>query len=311
MNRLPLAGLLVVTLFVASGATCHRQVNGVDPLAPAAFVTAPTLDDLIYAVNSNTDRVQQLHSDNASLSIPGIPALRTSLSLERPSRFRLRSKLLSPELDLGSNDELFWFWAKSAPEPVVYYASHQEYATSPVRGLFPVDPRWLVEALGLVHLEPGAVHEGPVPQGSGRVALRSRINSAADGLTRVLVIDDRYGWILEQHLLNSDGQVLATARTSNHRFYPVAAVSLPHRIEIEMPAAQMNLRIDVSEFQVNQLYGDPTQLWSMPPFPGYTPVNIATPQALAPATPFSAPTGYPTYETEQQRAAMRPTYRGF
>ena len=44
MNRTLEIGCLLLTLFVASGATCRRHTFGVDPMAPAAFVTPPTLE---------------------------------------------------------------------------------------------------------------------------------------------------------------------------------------------------------------------------------------------------------------------------
>ncbi|MEO8498043.1 MAG: hypothetical protein ABI614_23505, partial [Planctomycetota bacterium] len=260
MNRTLGIGCLLLTLFVASGATCRRNTYGIDPMAPAAFVTTPTLDEIIYAVNANTSRVQQLHSDSAWLSLPGLPSLRTTLSLEREMRFRLKSKLIGPELDIGSNDELFWFWAKQAPEPLVFYASHRDFAASPTRNMFPVDPHWLIEAIGLVQLEPGGMHEGPISRGDGRVEVRTRLWQSTGEMTRVLVIDERYGWILEQHLLDATGRAVASSRTSGHRYNAAAAVALPHRIEITMPDAQLSLTLDVSEYAINSLYGSPMEL---------------------------------------------------
>jgi len=302
---------MCVVGFVASGATCHHNRIAVDPNAPAAFINAPTLADVIYAVNANTDRIQHLHTDSASLSAAGLPALRASLDVERPHRLRMRAKLLGPEIDLGSNEELFWFWARSGPEPAVYYASHRDYAAAPVRALMPVDPHWFMEALGLVALEPGGFHEGPYPQGEGRVEVRSRLPSPQGELTRVLVIDNRYGWVLEQHLYAPHGQLLTTARASAHRFYPQAAASLPHLIEIEMPPAQLAFRIDVSQYDVNQSPGDASQLWTMPYLEGYTPVNIASPQFALPHGPPASGTGLTNPLYRQSRADVFPPYRGY
>ncbi|MDA1050956.1 MAG: hypothetical protein O3C40_10815 [Planctomycetota bacterium] len=311
MNRTLGIGCLLLTLFVASGATCHHRTFGVDPMAPAAFTTPPTLDEIIYAVNANTNRVQQLHSDSAWLSLPGLPGLRTTVSLERERRFRLKSKLIGPELDIGSNDELFWFWAKQSPEPVVFYASHRDFAASPARGMFPVDPHWLIEAIGLVQLEPGGMHEGPFTREDGRVEVRTRLPGPTGDMTRVLVIDGRYGWILEQHLFDAAGRAVASARTSGHRYYAAAAVSLPHRIEIEMPDAQLSLTIDVSEYSINSLYGSPEELWGMPRFEGFTPVNIAAPQYAPPASPMtSSRQSFPS-TGPPSRLTQRPAYRGY
>jgi hypothetical protein len=280
---------------------------------PAAFVTPPTLDEIIYAVNANTSRVQQLHSDSAWLTLPGLPGgIRTNISLERELRFRLKSKsIVGPELDIGSNEELFWFWAKRAPEPVVFYASHRDFAASPNRGMFPVDPTWVIEAMGLVQLDPGGRHEGPFRLDDGRVEVRTRLSRPSGEITRVLVIDDRYGWILEQRLSDATGRPIASSRTSGHRYYESAAVALPHRIEIEMPDAQLSLTLQVNEYAINSLYGSPEQLWAMPQFEGFTPVNVAMPQFAPTTSPMTslnygtAPTGAPS------RLSQQPAYRGY
>lgn len=311
LNRTFALGCLLLTLFVASGATCRRHTYGVDPMAPAAFVTPPTLEEIIYAVNANTNRVQQLHSDSATLSLRGVPGLRTSVALEREHHFRLKSKsFLGPELDIGSNDELFWFWAKHTPEPVYFYASHRDFAASPARGMFPVDPHWLIEAIGLVQLEPGGMHEGPFQRGDGRVEVRTRLAKPTGDMTRVLVIDERYGYILEQHLFDATGRAVASSRTSGHRYNAAAAVALPHRIDIEMPDAQLSFTIEVNEYAVNALYGSPEELWGIPRFEGFTRVNIVEQVVPTASLQTSSRRGFPANE-HSTRSAQQQSYRGY
>ena len=300
-----------MTLFVACGATCHPNLYGVGPLAPTAFVTPPTLEDIIYTVNDNTNRVQQLHSDSAWLSLPGFPGLRATVKLERESRFRLIAKAIGPELDVGSNDHEFWFWAKRSPEPVILFANHHEFAASPTRNMFPVDPHWLIEAIGLVQFQPGGMHEGPYPREDGLVEVRTRLPSPTGDLTRVLVIHDRYGWIMEQHLYDAAGRIIASSKTSGHRYYETQGVSLPHRIEISMPDAQLSLTIEVNEFSINALYGAPDQLWSVPQYEGYTQVNIAAPQFTPPNMPLTGAFPAQQQPTRPSRLSQQPAYRGY
>jgi hypothetical protein len=270
-------------------------------MAPAAFLGPPQLEDVIYAVNANTDRVQSLQSDSISLSSPGLPSLRANMALERPRRFRMRGSFLGPEIDVGSNNELFWFWAKSNPEPVVYFARHDDFRGSAARQILPVEPAWLIDAFGLVRLEPGGVHNGPIPHGDGRVEIRSRIGAAGE-LERTLVVDAHYGWVVEQYVRDQGGQTLAAARASNHRFYPDVGVSLPHHIEIQFPPAELALTVDVGKYSVNQLSGD-TTLWSLPEMEGYSLVNLAD-------APISPGRGIPS-TTPDLQTGFRPPYRGY
>ena len=67
-------------------------------LPPEAFTETPTLEDVIYVVNANTDRVRQLQTDNATLRVIDadfpIPPLRASMAYEQPRNFRLRGPIV-------------------------------------------------------------------------------------------------------------------------------------------------------------------------------------------------------------------------
>lgn len=310
MNKNLAAIVMLATLVSSSGCWFHRNTFRNDPLAPVAFTAPPTLDDIIFTVNANTDRIQQLSTDTATLSMPGLPVgLKTSFSVERPRRFRLRAKFLSPEVDLGSNDELFWFWAKNSPEPAVYYARHEEYSRAASHQFMPIDPTMLIEALGLVRLEPGAVLDGPYPRADGQVEVYDRGNGT-NATTRLLVVDAKYGWISEQHLFGANRNPIASVRASGHRHYRNVGASVPHQIDISMAGITQPLRIEVGDYWINQLGDDPAQLWRMPELPGYTPVNVASPQFQPPQNLSwsNAPTVQPP--PPESRIGLLPKYRG-
>ena len=292
--------------------------------APIAFGMPPTLEDVIRVVNTNSERVRQLYTDNATLTIEGMPALRASLAAERPRRLRLRAQFIGvgQVLDLGSNDELFWAlidapqFATGAPR-AVYYARHDQFRRSHVSALLPIEPEWLIDAIGMMRFDPQHLHEGPYTRGPGRLEIRTRLPSPDGEVTRVVVVDATYGWILEQHLYDSQGQLFASAFTSEHRYYPSAGVSLPHHVEIRLPPPNPAIRLEVASYRINQLYADPNQLWAMPTYTGYRFVNLGDP-ALGAASPVpdaaSLPSGSmpsPAAAPGYPAAGFRPRYRGY
>ena len=237
-------------------------------------------------VNANSERVRQLQTRGATLTLPGtgIPALRADLALEPPYRFRMRAELLAftgPEVDFGGNEELFWFWTRSSQPPAVYYVRRDQFAVSATPNVMPVAPDWLAEAIGLARLDPAGIHEGPFPRGPGRLEVRSRIHTSAGEMMKISLIDETYGWLLEQHLYGPDGRVLASSQASQHRFYPEVGVSLPHHVELRMSSPQasqpLSFQLDVSSYLANQLQADPAQLWAMPRLAGYPLVDLADP----------------------------------
>lgn len=278
MSRRPLCIIgLLLTLVVAGGSSCPLRREIANP-APVAFTQPPTLPDIIAAVNANSDPVRQLQSESATLAAAGMPILRANVAAERPRRFRLTASLTAftgPELDLGSNDHVLWFWTKYLEPPGVYFATHQQFRHTAARRLLPIEPSWIIDALGLVRLDPAGVHQGPLDAGDGRVEVRTLLPRMEGQFTRRLIVDARYGWVVEQQLYDPQGQLVASATASKHRFYPAEGVSLPHHLEVQLPSAQLAFSLDVSRYLINRLHAPSEQIWEMPQYEGYPQVNLA------------------------------------
>jgi hypothetical protein len=266
--------------------------------APILFSTLPTRDEAVAALNANTSRVRTLQTQGATVAVPGLPAISADLALERPMnlRFRAGTNWTGPELDLGSNQELFWFWAARNTPPQVMYARHDRFALSRTRDVLPVEPTWLVEALGLVEIDPATASE-PVSAGNGRIELRSRAMTPQGEATRLVHLDAKHGWLLEHHLLDAQGRMRASARLSGHEYYPLDGVSLARRIDVQIPQAEMRFTLDVGSYTINLPFNEGQALFQLPrdQLQSYQFVDIADPSAM---------------ESTGERQAAKPRYRG-
>lgn len=262
------------TLMVSGGASCPRMMEQYT-LGPRVLPESAPLEDVVQAVNDNTSRVQTLYAPDARIQSGKFPALRSSLAVERPNRMRLQAGLLSgTELDLGSNDELFWFWMKRGQPPALYYCRHEEFATSPAKQVMPLEPEWFVEALGLTTFDPQGQHEGPQPVGADRLEIRSRIPTAGGDVYKITRVNARTGWVVEQHVYDPSGERLASAFASKHQRDAATGVTLPKRVEIQWPAQDLSLTVDLGETQINPSLADRPQLWTKPTYPGWVDVDL-------------------------------------
>jgi hypothetical protein len=290
--------IATVALFAGSGASCQRPLTfspfaPAGPAAPQILPEAASRDQIIAAVNQNASRVRSITANNASITIPGtlnLPILTANIAAERPNRVRITggTAVTGQEMDLGSNDQLFWMWVRRNEPPAVYYCRHDQFANSAIRQIMPVEPSWLLSAMGMTEIDPASIVNGPLPRGDGTVEIRSTMPSASGVLQRVTVIDARRAWVVEQHVYDPTGQtLLASAVAETHQYYPVEQVSLPQKLSLKLPTAGMNLRIDLGTVQINQLAGDPNQLWAMPAFDGYQKVDLggALPNTQIPGRP--------------------------
>ena len=150
----------------ASGASCPHIVQQYTQPIPRALPPTASLQQVIDVVNDNSARVQSLSTTRATISTPGFPSLNANIAFQRPRSFRLvAQKFIGPEVDLGSNDELLWFWMKRTQPPALFYCRHEQFAVSAARQIMPVEPEWLIEALGVVTFDPASHIEGPFAGG--------------------------------------------------------------------------------------------------------------------------------------------------
>jgi hypothetical protein len=291
---------LLSVLVACGGAGCPRALSRYTPAGPRILPATATLDDVTRAVNDNSARIQSISCSDATISTPGIPTLKANIALERPRRLRVRAEttLTGTEADIGSNDELFWFWMKRMPEPAVYYCRHDQFATSPMKQLIPIEPEWIIDAVGLASFEPGGKHSGPYPVRGGKLEIRTERETPNGLQTKITVVDEQRALVLEQHLYDARGTRIATAITTQHYRDPVSGAFVPREIELQVPATQFSITMRLKTVQVNQLGQGPSPTFALPNYPGASPVDLANPhRGLAPADAptVSAPPPRTTY----------------
>ena len=285
----------LVLLMAASGADCPRR--GIwpyqQPPAPAVFNQEPTLADVISVVNSNRSKATSLYANRVTLSGGGnFTSLRGTMAIGSPRQVRLRAGtgITGQEFDLGSNEELFWMWVKRSQPPQTFVGRHDALAASPVGQAFPIRPEWLVEAIGLVYLDPQAAHVGPIRRQDGKIEIHTTVSTPTGQNTKVLVLDGRSGLIYEQHLLDGRGQKIASAVGTRHFRDPLTQLILPRETTVTWAAMALSLKLELNEVQVNPLQIGAEQ-FTKPQYPGFPEVDVTTLTGLMPPGPGLMPTG--------------------
>lgn len=164
---------------------------------------------------------------------------------------------------------------------------HEIFAQSPSRNLIPIEPLWIVDALGLPQFDPRHQHEPPIAKGNDLIEIRSRIPAADGDLTKLTQINSRFGWVMQQQVFDSRGRLLASAQASDHEYYTLAQVALPRKVAIDLPPAQLSFQIETTGYQINQPFGDSQAIFSLPQdqLPNYPLVDITDPRFSVPAFP--------------------------
>jgi hypothetical protein len=225
---------------------------------------------LIEHLNQNIQGLYSWSCAEATIStrpsrfLPVKLTLAAQIAVERDKNFRLRaSSPMGDEADFGSNDERFWFWMRRNQPPHVFTARHADMPAVSQRLQIPFEPAWIMEALGVVPLDPNSITLRQPGNSPHTVQLIShQVSPSGEQVRKEIVVDTRWGVILAHRLFDANGQRLAEARLSKHRKEP-SGIIMPHVIELDWPQHQMAMTMELKNIEVNPSHLN-DQIWQLP-----------------------------------------------
>lgn len=248
------------------------------PRMPCKIPANPTAEDLVLIVNQNVDRLQAWRAGRVKLRANHMPlTLEADLAVEKGRHLRLVVRHAlggGDELDLGCNDDIFWFWAKRQKPAAVMYASHDQLETVRDNLQIPFEPDWLMEALGVAPIAPEGLTLEPVA-GMRSARLVSH-HTLANGrrMRKTITVDTCHGRVMEHTLWDAaTGVRVAHAEFSNHRIDPGTGIVMPHHIKLDWQQADLSLALDLGSIEINPT-ALPERIWDMPHPPGYPVMNL-------------------------------------
>ena len=289
-RQMRIAFLLLSALlmcFCLTGCKALQKFFGPKDITPPQEFTAvaqPTLEQITSAINRNSQQIRNFTTPNASITVPGAPLpLHSQLTFERPKRLRMQgsaSSLSGQEFDFGSNDQLFWLWMKRSSPKEMWYCRHDQYPISPVRSAIPIDPDWLIEALGIVEFKPTDQHYGPTRGGDGNWEIISHCQTPSGQYIKRTVIDSKIGWIVRQELYTPQNELVASSEAKDSKFDPGTGIYYAKRIEVRCQGMNGNMTIDLGSPSFNTSASLPSSQFVMPTYDGYQVVDLCGPEIL-------------------------------
>ncbi len=306
-SRCSIAFGLLFLVFTTTGATCipKRSVNEFAP--PIIFASTPDIWQICEALN-RTRAIQQLQSNAVEIRTPSIPIsrLKAKMVWERPRNFRMTGGVLSAnsnDFDLGSNNEIFWMATRHGPgpQPSLHYARHEQFATQMERQILPVSPEWLIEALGIIELDPSSVIGTPYIQAEGLMEIESTIVSPIGKYRRTILVHPKSAVVSRVLLRDPNGRLLAKSDLSEHKSYSTFQVTLPHKVQVQLiptGGPPIDMTINVGYYTINDNQGQDPNRWTPPNPAEYNLVdlvqqNSGTPNAVRPPEYQPATLGVP------------------
>jgi hypothetical protein len=245
-----------------------------DPL-PRALSSDVSLNEIMHHLNDQRSRVMSWRSTDVHIKASGegviAPKLTAALSVESPRNLRLMAdSLRGLEVDFGSNDDRFWYWMRAGKPKYLLTGSHvalETYRDNPL----PFPPSWLMEALGVIPIDPSGVQMLRDPESPDQVRLISSYQLQGRAVQRIMLVDLALGEIVEHALYDDQDQLIASATLGDFRSVGQTAL-LPHRIDLQLPTSGQELSLTIGSIDVNPALSDST--WQMTDYPNYEVVDL-------------------------------------
>ena len=135
------------------------------PTHPTVAAADVSKEDLVTYLNNVSKAIPGIQSDDIGLTCytggpVGLP-VSGKLRAQGPRNFRMTAYALGDqEVDLGSNNQEFWYWIRRAEPNAQVFCSYQAIEEGRVKQMpFPFQPDWVLEAMGMGNYGPPEKYE--------------------------------------------------------------------------------------------------------------------------------------------------------
>jgi hypothetical protein len=159
------------------------------------------------------------------------------------------------QVDLGSNNQEFWYWIGKADPPYLFHCSYADFQRGNVQMAFPFQPEWIIEALGMA--EYGAPDKYQVVERPGAYELvEVAVGPHGERLRKITVFSrvqasGTQPQITAHILQDANGKEICGAYISEVQQDPATFAILPRRVRLVWPQQQIELKMKLDELTVN------------------------------------------------------------
>lgn len=256
--RAIVAGLFLGGALVVSGCD-HWSIINKQKTPPSTVLPpakTPEAADLVKYLNDNADRIGGLTAavdvdakqDRQSVGLDG------NLACSRNRNFRLKGRVLgNPAVDIGSNDNEFWWWISKNDPPYVFHCSYADLARG-VKPPFPFHPDMVLAALGMAKYDPAKPYRVEA-RGKYIELIEETTTPQGQPAERVTVFDayERKApdpQVLGHVLRDKQRQVICQATVQKVAVSGQTGAVVPQRLVLAWPTYKMQMNMTLSKIEV-------------------------------------------------------------
>jgi len=250
---------LVIFLLFQTGCSL-TPINRDRSMAPTPPDRKPDSASLVNYLNLNAQKVTNVRAKVDIDCKQGRQAvgLGGRLACQKPKDFRLKADVLGkPAVDIGSNNDEFWYWISQAQPPYVYHCSYRDLSTGKVNVPFPFHPEMVLAALGIAEFDPSGKYE--IKENAKTVELIQDATTTAGEEVKRITVFNRFQagpnqpQVLGHVLQDLKGKPICRAVVQKVTVDRNTGAVLPTVVTIEWPAQELSMKLMLSDLQTNGL----------------------------------------------------------
>ena len=255
-------GLALLVPFVLGCSLLPGVRDNIKPPASTLPAEKPTVASLVEYMNHQSSRVQNLRAsvDIDAKGPSGVIGLSGSIAAQKPLGFRLMGNVLGKSaVDIGSNNDEFWYWISQDKPPYLYHCSYKDLATGKVNVPFPFQPDMVLAALGIAEFDPKGKYELRV-QPNTLELVQATTSATGQKVTRITVFDKNDNskvsgkpQVLGHVILDAAGNPVCKAIVEKVTEDRNSNTKLPSVVRIEWPAMKMSMKLMLHNIETNKI----------------------------------------------------------
>lgn len=234
----------------------------------------------------------------------------SSLFSSQPRNFRLigAHSLAGTMIDIGSNTNEFWMYAKPLGKDNYFYCSHDAFSRGDVNFPIPFDTDWVMQALGMAEYEPNGQYDVKANREQGAYVLYQQTKTRT-GLPVVKTTVFNADWddgrkpAVRKHVIfdvRDPKTPIASAEIVAAKTITLPGggyVQAPTEVILEWPKQSFRMTMKLGRERINEDFGDRAAgLFNKPSIRGSNPIDLAKYQFVVPSSyRGQSPSGQKSY----------------
>lgn len=216
--------------------------------------------NLVSKVNQHNSNVRTFECKDVDISIKNKQLIKVNavIRYEKDKLLRmLVSSFLGKELDIGSNESIFWFWSRRMNPPALYFAHYEDLSITGLKT--PFHPIWMKSTLGFDNVDINLAFARK--RGENWEIISSTHNLRGSPVVRVTIIDPNKLSIIG-HYIYEHGNIVVSSEVYEHIL--IGSHYVPKKMVIKWYEEDITMRWTLNDPKINTII--PSASWVMPQY---------------------------------------------